>query len=115
MHPSADLKELAARRAALQARIAAHRAELQEAWGVVSKPLGAIDAAWRRWRAWAPWLALAAAPAGLLLGRTVVRRRTAVGRLLRWAPVAGSLVRFALTLRSGRRGAGLGREPSSPL
>ena len=114
MHPSAELKELAARRAALQVRISVHRAELQEAWGVVSRPIATVDAVWRRWRAWAPWLALAAAPAGVLLGRTVVRRRTAVGRVLRWAPVAGSLLRFALSLRSGRRGAGLDREPSSP-
>lgn len=93
MYPHGDLSEVELRRAQLCNRIRLRRrlAELQMTR--LTEPVRRLDHARETWRRIAPMATVAAVPVALLAGRRVRALRW-IGPLLRFAPVALSLVKF---------------------
>ncbi|HEY5080030.1 MAG TPA: hypothetical protein VII43_09285 [Opitutaceae bacterium] len=88
MYPQAELRVLAARKAALRHLIQVRRIECAAAVATLSRPLEWIDRALAQWRKLSPVLKLAAVPLALLLKRKVAPRTRILGTLLRWGPLA---------------------------
>jgi hypothetical protein len=93
MYPDGELILLAARKAAIQRTIARHRSACVVAAGPVLRPLLWLDRALGLWRKYSPLALAVAVPLGALLSRSAGPRRSLVGSLLRWGPVAVGLYR----------------------
>ena len=93
MSATRKLNELAARKLAVQLRIAQRRIAMAEAMNGVARPLAWIDAGHDLWSRVAPFVKIAAGPLGLLAGRYFLR-----GSLRRKATLARTLWRSASAL-----------------
>ena len=74
MYPTGELKQLAARKALLQARIAVRRWELAATAAEVARPVAAIDRGLQIWHRISPLVKLFAVSLGLLIPRILARR-----------------------------------------
>jgi hypothetical protein len=88
MYPQAELRVLAARKAALRHRIHEGRVECAEAIVTLARPIEWLDRALAQWKKLSPVLKLAAVPLVLLLKRKMAPRTRILGTILRWGPLA---------------------------
>lgn len=103
MYPTAELSELAVRKAALRQRIAASRWKCAALAERVARPIALLDRVVAQWRKISPLAKFAALPLGLLLRRKLVPRKIGIFRTaLRWAPAILQAVRMAQTSRTTR-------------
>lgn len=103
MYPQAELKRLAAGKAALLQRLAANRDQCVTAVCHLGQPLVWLDRVVILWRRFAPPGLLVALPLGMLLKRSSSRHPRLIGTLLRWGPVLLGVLR-GLKRPAGRRG-----------
>lgn len=75
MYPEQELAALAARKLAVQARIAVHRLECVNAAVIIARPLALVDRVWDYWRPFVPMLKAAGFPIGFMLLRRIFRHR----------------------------------------
>lgn len=93
MHWDEELTRLDLRKAALQRRIARQRAQCAVAASRVARPVELLDRIVGAWRGLPGLVKFGAVPLGLLATRAVLPRRGFLGSLVRWAPLAFSVVR----------------------
>jgi len=107
MYWDEELARLAAHKAALQRSIGRGRASCTEAAAIIVRPVERIDRIAAIWRGIPPSVKFGAVPLGLLLTRFALPRRGILGALVRWGPIAYSVI-FAIS-----SGAGKGRSQSA--
>jgi hypothetical protein len=93
MYPRAELTELAARRAALQTRIAARRALTATVAARVIRPLAKFDQLHARWRKVSPVLKIAAVPLAFVLKQRFFPGVSLWRSMLRWSPLMLGMMR----------------------
>jgi len=93
MYPDRELNRLAVHKAALRRSIALRRVECAAAAAQVAQPLAWLDRMLALWRQFSPLAALASVPLGFLAQRTLFRRSTLLGSLVRWGPLVFNAVR----------------------
>jgi hypothetical protein len=106
MYPDRELRRLAAHKASLQLDIAVRRTQCVEAAACVARPLEWLDRAVAFWGRFSPLAKLAAVPLGILVGRRVFPRHRLLGSIMRWGPLAASVVRGLGSAAAGRRRSG---------
>lgn len=100
MYPTAELNDLALRKAAVRSRISSTRLRCAAAAGEVARPIVWIDRVVAQWRKISPMAKLAALPLGFLLRRTfagrTARRTSLLTRMFKLLPtVLGAARMFA--------------------
>ena len=104
MSPRRQLNHLAARKALLQARIAARRLQCQLHAAELEPPLRAADRALAAWQRISPLLKAVGVPAGILLGRQLEKRWGGkFARFARFAPVVLQGVQVFMRAREQSR------------
>lgn len=93
MYPVGELTALAARKDLLRRHIALRRVVTILSAQRALRPVRLADRLWLQWRQLSPLLKFAAGPLAALFGRSVVRKRRLVGRLIRWGPLLAGLWR----------------------
>jgi hypothetical protein len=93
MYPHEELTRLAGRKAALQRVIGRRRVQCAEAAAQVSQPLVWLDRMLAYWRQLSPLARLAVVPLGFVVQRTVFPRGKWLGSLVRWVPLAFTVLR----------------------
>lgn len=96
MYPTAELTELARRKAVLHARISANRSRCATLADEVARPLDWLDRVIAQWRRIPPMAKVAALPLGLLLRRVVFPQKKlhVFGRVMRLVPMVMSAVKI---------------------
>lgn len=99
MYPDRELIRLDAHKTAIRRRIARRRHECVVAAARVLQPLAWADRLVGLVQRLSPFAALAAVPLGFLFKRAAAPRRSWLGTLLRWGPVALGAVRSLTAAR----------------
>ena len=96
MYPTAELTELARRKAMLHARISGDRLRCVALADEVARPLDWLDRVIAQWCRIPPMAKVAALPLGLLLRRVVFPRKKLhlFGRVMRLVPMVMSAVKI---------------------
>jgi hypothetical protein len=102
MYPSGELNVLALRKAAVQARIAAHRWQCAAAAVELARPLAWIDRAHARWKSISPLAKMIGTPVAMLLGRKLFQKLGGgnLGMLARSAPAILEAVKMFAKARA---------------
>ncbi len=93
MYPQGELDLIASRKARLERKIARQRVECAEAVATVVQPLELIDRVRAQWRNFSPLVKFITLPLGLLAKRSASPWIRMFGTVLRWGPLAMSVVR----------------------
>ncbi len=102
MYPTRELTELAERKRLLQARIGLGRLQSMATAQELARPIAMIDRGVEFFRKIAPFAKLLAVPAGLLLGRTFVRRSPVSGGRLRGGKIGTVLAFLPMVVRGAK-------------
>jgi hypothetical protein len=99
MYPSAELSDLAERRALLRARIAHQRLAAVGYTATLAKPIEMVDGLVARWRALPIPAKLALVPLSYFTKRIITRKIGLFRSLLRLAPITFGAARMVAGLR----------------
>jgi hypothetical protein len=101
MYPTAELTDLAARKAVLRAKILVDRQRCCVQATEAARPLHLIDRVVTQWRKIPPIAKIAVLPLGLLLRRAVAARgkEKIMGRAMRFVPMVMNALKILKTAR----------------